>query len=99
MDVGGAVKTFAPQEVSAMVLLKMKETAEGFLGEGITNAVITVPAYFNNAQRQATVVRDSPAWVRRESENIKSIRTWDGVSGTVYLVCSTVVANLLLSNL
>lgn len=39
-----------------MVLLKMKETAEGFLGQEVSNAVITVPAYFNNAQRQATEV-------------------------------------------
>ncbi|CAN0030793.1 unnamed protein product [Scytosiphon promiscuus] len=54
VDVGGSKKTFAPEEISAMVLLKMKETAEGFLGQQVTNAVITVPAYFNNAQRQAT---------------------------------------------
>lgn len=40
-----------------MVLLKMKETAENFLGQDVSNAVITVPAYFNNAQRQATEVR------------------------------------------
>lgn len=40
-----------------MVLLKMKETAENFLGQKVINAVITVPAYFNNAQRQATEVR------------------------------------------
>lgn len=73
MDVGGSVKTFAPQEISAMVLFKMKETAESFLGEGTTNAVITVPAYFNNAQRQATVVRDSSARMRRVSENMKNL--------------------------
>lgn len=47
-------KQFAPEEVSAMVLGKMKEIAEGFLGKDIKNAVVTVPAYFNDAQRQAT---------------------------------------------
>lgn len=57
VDVGGLKKTFAPEEISAMVLLKMKEIAEGFLGQEVAKAVITVPAYFNNAQRQATEVR------------------------------------------
>merc|ERR1712106_1024677 len=47
-------KTFTPEEVSSMVLVKMKETAEGFLGQDITDAVVTVPAYFNDSQRQAT---------------------------------------------
>lgn len=47
-------KSFAPEEISAMVLGKMREIAEGFLGKTINNAVITVPAYFNDAQRQAT---------------------------------------------
>ena len=47
-------KEHAPPEVSAMILQKMKETAESYLGESVTQAVITVPAYFNDSQRQAT---------------------------------------------
>jgi len=50
----GEDKTFFPEEVSSMVLTKMKETAEAFLGKTITDAVVTVPAYFNDSQRQAT---------------------------------------------
>ena len=50
----GENKTFFPEEVSSMVLVKMKEIAEAYLGNTITNAVITVPAYFNDSQRQAT---------------------------------------------
>merc|ERR1712176_1337076 len=51
---GGNTSRFAPEEVSAMILQKMKVTAETFLGKEIKNAVVTVPAYFNDAQRQAT---------------------------------------------
>ncbi|CAI0453797.1 unnamed protein product [Linum tenue] len=54
MDVNGQLKTFTPEELSAMVLVKMKETAEAYLGKQVKHAVVTVPAYFNDLQRQAT---------------------------------------------
>jgi len=54
VDVGGEKKTFSPPEISAMILAKLKSDAEAKLGEKITQAVITVPAYFNDSQRNAT---------------------------------------------
>ncbi|KAL0094628.1 hsp71-like protein [Phycomyces blakesleeanus] len=55
----GETKIFTPEEISSMVLIKMRETAEGYLGTKVDSAVITVPAYFNDSQRQAT--KDSGA--------------------------------------
>ena len=52
--VEGKGKKYSPSQISAFVLQKMKETAEKYLGQAVTKAVITVPAYFNDAQRQAT---------------------------------------------
>ena len=54
VDYKDETKLFHPEEISAMILIKMKETAEAYLGEEVKDAVVTVPAYFNDGQRQAT---------------------------------------------
>ena len=54
LEYKGETKKFTPEQISAMILTKMKETAENYIGEKVTSAVITVPAYFNDAQRRAT---------------------------------------------
>lgn len=48
-NVNGVLKTYAPEEVSAMILTRMKEIAETYIGSNVVNAVVTVPAYFNDA--------------------------------------------------
>ena len=62
VDIDG--RLYTPQEISAIILQKMKKTAEDYLGAEVTNAVITVPAYFNDAQRQATKDAGYIAWLK-----------------------------------
>jgi molecular chaperone DnaK len=84
-------KAMAPPEVSARVLMKMKKTAEDYLGEEVTEAVITVPAYFNDSQRQAT--KDAGKIAGLEVKRIINEPTvWISSAVTVRLWCMTLVA-------
>ena len=62
-------KDHSPQEISAMILQKIKADAEAYLGEPVTQAVITVPAYFNDAERQATKDAGKNCWIRSFKNN------------------------------
>lgn len=70
-------KCYTPQELSALILQKLKADAEAYLGEPVTEAVITVPAYFNDAQRQATKDAGAlPGWTCAASSTSRQPRRW-----------------------
>ena len=71
IDIDG--REYTPQEISAMILQKMKKTAEEYLGQEVKDAVITVPAYFNDSQRQATKEAGQIAGLVKEIRSCKDI--------------------------
>ena len=72
VDISG--KKYSPSQISAMILQKMKETAEKFLGKPVKEAVITVPAYFNDAQRQATKDAETQKLLKKDYEIIVNLQ-------------------------
>ena len=94
VPVRGETKTFSPEEVSAMILSKMKETAEAYLGHPIKNAVVTVPAYFNDAQRQVQL------FVQRCLHLVEDMRVlcliavseWHAILMFAHISCSAAIA-------
>merc|ERR1712151_1243190 len=81
VKVKGALKAMTPEEISSMILTKMKETAENYLGKEVKHAVITVPAYFNDAQRQSTKDAGAIAY-GLDKKNEKTILVYDLGGGT-----------------
>ncbi|XP_021715356.1 heat shock 70 kDa protein-like [Chenopodium quinoa] len=69
----GEEKKFTPEEISSMILMKMKNISEAFLGSTVTNVVVTVPAYFNNSQRQATKLQGSMKHKKDISNNNRAL--------------------------
>jgi heat shock protein 5 len=94
VTVKGEKRDFTAEEISAMILTKMKDTAEAFLGTKVTNAVVTVPAYFNDAQRQATKDAGTIAGL-----NVMRIISEPTAAAIAYGTLFTCIARCLLSSI